>query len=170
MVEKVAEERFSPTQLLRAVASNFDDNVIITGSQNDELISGGVPMPILGEKARLLSGIQVVFDSGMSSSSDLLEHENLQLRNENLLLRDRIHRIEERLASIESSLTKEKVVILREISKEEAKKEVRNLFSTGKTLYYSDIAQELGLDLELAVEICNELQKQGEIAIDVGVS
>lgn len=59
-----------------------------------------------------------------------------------------------------------KVVVPREISNEEAEKEIRELFSKGKTLYYSDITQELRLDLELVVNICNELQKQGEITVD----
>jgi Mn-dependent DtxR family transcriptional regulator len=60
--------------------------------------------------------------------------------------------------------------VLREISKEEATNEIRRIFSSGKTLYYSDIAKELGLDLELVVDICNELQKQGDITIDARVS
>ncbi len=170
MVEKVTEQGFSPTQLMRAVASNFDDNVIIAGSQNDELISSGTSMAILGEKANLLSHIQFILASGIPSSSDLLEQENMQLRNENLILRDTIRKIEERLTNIEASLPSEKVIILRELSKEDAKDEIKKLFSSGKTLYYSDIAQQLGLDLELVVDICNELQEQGEITIDAGVS
>ena len=89
----------------------------------------------------------------------------MQLRNENLLLREAIRIIEERLASIEASLPKEKVIILREISKEEAEKEIRTLFSEGQILYYSDIAERLRLDLQLVVEICNELQSRGEIEV-----
>jgi len=49
---------------------------------------------------------------------------------------------------------------------EEATEEIRQLFSSGRTLYYSDIAEELRLDLELVVDICHELQESGEIGID----
>ncbi len=170
MVKNVTERGISTIELMRAISSNFDDNVIIAGSADVALVSGGMSMTMWGEKARLLSGIQFAFSSGMPSSSDLLEQENMQLRNENLTLRDAIRRIEERLTSIEASLPSEKVIILREISKEEAKNEIKRLFSGGKTLYYSDIAQQLGLDLELVVDICDELQKQGEITIDAGIS
>lgn len=56
-------------------------------------------------------------------------------------------------------------VVLREISKEEAEKEILKLFSGGQVLYYSDIAEKLGLDLKLVVEICNELQSKGRIEV-----
>lgn len=170
MVEKLTERGISPIELMRSVFSSFDDNVIIAGSADMELISSGISMTMWGEKARLLGSVQSIFTSAMTSSSDILEQENMQLRNENLILRDAIRRIEERLSTIEANLPQEKVVILREISKEEAEKEIRELFSKGKTLYYSDIAQELGLDLESVVDICNELQKQGDINVDAGVS
>lgn len=166
MIEKLIEPGTTATQLLRFVSTSYDDNIEITGGQDEGLISSGISVTTMDEKAKLLNNIQVVFASGISSSSDLLQQENIQLRNENLILRDLIHKIEERLANIEAYLPNEKVIVLREISREEAKNEIRKLFSSGKTLYYSDIAQELGLDLELVVDICTELQKQGEIAVD----
>ena len=49
--------------------------------------------------------------------------------------------------------------------KEEAKQEIRQLFPTGQTLYYSDIAEQLRLDLKLVVDICNEFQSKGEIEV-----
>jgi deoxycytidine triphosphate deaminase len=68
---------------------------------------------------------------------------------------------------LERGIEEEKIVVLREISKEEAEKEILKLFSGGQVLYYSDIAEKLRLDLKLVVEICNELQSKGRIeAID----
>lgn len=55
------------------------------------------------------------------------------------------------------------MIVLREISKEEAKQEIRGLFAGGRTLYYSDIAEELRLDLKFVVELCHELESAGEI-------
>lgn len=60
----------------------------------------------------------------------------------------------------------EKIVVLREISRDKAMEEIRKLFASGKILYYSDIASQLRLDLELVVDICRELMARGEIAVD----
>lgn len=40
------------------------------------------------------------------------------------------------------------------------------LLKKGKTLYYSDISIELGIDLEVVVGICNELYNEGKIELD----
>ena len=82
----------------------------------------------------------------------------------------RIESLEKRLNSLEEAVPVEAVVVLREISREDAKTEIVRLFKEGKVLYYSDIARKLCLDLEMVVNICEELQKQGEIAVDAGVS
>lgn len=80
-------------------------------------------------------------------------------------LLQRIESLEERLANIEASLPNEKVILLREISRKDAEKEIRKMFSKGRILYYSDIAEQLKIDLELVVDICNELQSIGEIEV-----
>lgn len=80
-----------------------------------------------------------------------------------LLLQEELEQIKQRLSELES---REKVIVLRELSREEAKKEIRQLFKSGRTLYYSDIAEELKLDLKLVVDICRELQENNEIGID----
>ena len=77
----------------------------------------------------------------------------------------RIKSLEERVRSIEDTSPKEEVIVLREILKEEAEREILALFSRGQTLYYSDIAKQLRLDLKLVVEICNELQNRKEIEV-----
>ncbi len=56
-----------------------------------------------------------------------------------------------------------KAVILRTISRDAAKHEVQELFLSGGTWYYSDIARRLRLDLELVVDICSELMEEGAI-------
>ena len=58
------------------------------------------------------------------------------------------------------------MIVLREISREQAKQEIQQLFSSGRTLYYSDIAEELSLDLELVVDICRELEGNREVRVD----
>ena len=73
MVEKVAERGTSPIELIRTVSSNFDENVRIVGSADVALTSGGIPMTMLAEKARVLNAIRFTSALGMLSSSDLLE-------------------------------------------------------------------------------------------------
>ena len=56
--------------------------------------------------------------------------------------------------------------MIRDIARKDAIKEIRQLFKSGRTLYYSDIANELSLDLSLVVDICRELQEKKEIGVD----
>jgi len=125
-----------------------------------------IPMPLVLEKTKLLRGIQLISTFGAVSSSDILEQQNMQLRNENIILKEILNKIEERLSTLEASQPREKVIVLRELSVDDAKKEIKKLFATGRTLYYSDIARELGLDLRMVVDICDALQTQGEITVD----
>ena len=83
-----------------------------------------------------------------------------------------IKRLERRVKALEVELTKvrdllpeEEVIVLRELSKEEAKQEIRDLFTAGGTWYYSDIVRRLKLDAEMVVDICNELMEEGEIGV-----
>lgn len=82
---------------------------------------------------------------------------------EYMVLQQKLEKLEKRLAELEA---KEKVIVLKEITREEAKEEIRQLFASGRTLYYSDIVQELQLDLETVVDICNELRKNKELSVD----
>ena len=94
-----------------------------------------------------------------------LAKEAARQAQETAIVQQRIESLEKRLKRLEEAIPEERVVILREISKEESEKEILELFSKGQTLYYSDIAEQLGLDLRLVVEICNELQNRAEIEI-----
>lgn len=99
-----------------------------------------------------------------------IKEEHRKLVVENAILRNQLARrlseIEQRISRVEQNLPETRVVVLKAISREEAKEEVKQLFSTGRTLYYSDIASELGLDLEMVVGICAELRREGEIEVD----
>ena len=170
MAEKAIPKISTALGLMRDINYTFDDNVLIV-EVSDTGLSFGTPIEVLESKGRLLTSIAGVSAFAVGTESyGWFEQENTQLRIENYALRERIRAVEERLANIEATIPKERVIILREISKEEAKEEMRNLFSTGRTLYYSDIAEELRLDLEMVVGICNELQESGEISADARVS
>ena len=53
---------------------------------------------------------------------------------------------------------------LRAIPRSQAKEEILNLFKKSKkTLFYSDVAERLSLNLELVVALCNELESEGRI-------
>ena len=55
---------------------------------------------------------------------------------------------------------------VRDMTKKELKREIRELFFGGQTLYYSDIAEQLDVDLKSVVDVCRELQENGEIGVD----
>jgi regulator of replication initiation timing len=129
--------------------------------------SAGLTKEDIEEKVRRVKGIVQVeqlvmtIPSGGSEPTDIL-----YLMEENASLRQEIEQIKQKLSELEERIPEEKVIVLREISREKAKKEIRQLFSNERTLYYSDIAEELRLDLKLVVDICHELQESGEIGID----
>jgi len=83
-----------------------------------------------------------------------------------LALQEELKQTKQRLLELESRISEEEVIVIRDITREEAKKEIRQLFLTGRTLCYSDIAEELKLDLKLVVDICREFQENKEIGID----
>ena len=80
-------------------------------------------------------------------------------------LEPRVAALEERVARLEED-SAEKVIVLREITAEEARAEVIELFATGETLYYSDISERLRIDFDMVVDICRELQQEGAIGVD----
>lgn len=81
-------------------------------------------------------------------------------------LKDRVAALEAEVAELRASLTDEEVIELRTISRKEAKQEILDLFQSGETLFYSGLAERLRIDLPLVVEICQELEKEGEIEVN----
>ena len=81
-------------------------------------------------------------------------------------LETRIAALEERVARLEEHHAEVKVIELREVTKDEAKTEIVDLFATGETLYYSDISERLRIDLEMVVDICHDLQQEGAIGVE----
>jgi len=77
----------------------------------------------------------------------------------------RIETLEERLEKLESSARREDAAALSGMSRDKAKTRIATMFSAGDRLYYSDIAKELGIDLGLVSDICDELVREGKIKI-----
>lgn len=65
--------------------------------------------------------------------------------------------------NIERGEVTEEVIMLRSISREQAKKEIMELLDKSDKLYYSDIAEALKLDLEQVVAIIEELEAEGKV-------
>jgi Mn-dependent DtxR family transcriptional regulator len=88
------------------------------------------------------------------------------LAQENANLKASVKQLYHRVSELEQENVNTKVVLLKEMTNEEATKEIQRLFATGKTYYYSDIAEELGLPLKTVVDICRDLENNGEIGVD----
>ena len=80
---------------------------------------------------------------------------------------DKLDLIENQLNEISRLVGQEveqEAIILRDVSSEQAKAEIEELFrNTTDSLYYSDIMEQLGIDLELVVSVCSELLDEGKI-------
>ena len=86
-------------------------------------------------------------------------------REELEALKARVLDLEEVVARLLALTTDEEVIELRDVSKEEAKQKILAMFQSGETLFYSDLATRLRLDLPLVVEVCQELEQEGEIEV-----
>jgi hypothetical protein len=78
-------------------------------------------------------------------------------------LRTQVKQLEQLIRAIPQVQAQESGYELRTLSYEEAKKEIIDLFLTGRVLDYGAIATKLKLDLPLVVDICNQLEEEGKI-------
>jgi len=163
---------FSEVPRVQPLLASFINRLLAKRERGEELDlvseSTGFLEEDIKQKARevtqVTQAMQVTIN--MSSSTWGSAVNFLSLTAENISLRKEVEQIKQKLAELEERMPKEKVIVLREISREQAKQEIQQLFSSGRTLYYSDIAEELSLDLELVVDICQELQDSGEVMVD----
>lgn len=102
--------------------------------------------------------IETAEPSGVYVENALLRRNNAQLSLEIQQLSQRMELLERNLQALAPA-----VVILRELSREEAKAEILELFSGGDTYDYEDIVKRLGIELQIAVELCDELIAEGEL-------
>jgi chromosomal replication initiation ATPase DnaA len=81
---------------------------------------------------------------------------------------DRVANIEkqiEELAENIDNISKPEEIVIREISLAQAKKEIRQYFKQhhGEDITAADIEDELGIDFELASEVCESFEREGKI-------
>ena len=148
-----------PVQVLQLKSKRFT-NIAIFGTSSLNVLTGAFSATSSPSQA-------VAYGSTMPYIENYLaERKLLEQRLEAIeMLELRVGALEKRVASLEAVYPEEKIIVLRELSKEEAKREILELFSRQDRLYYSDIAEQLSLDLKLVVDICNELQAAGEIHV-----
>ncbi len=91
-----------------------------------------------------------------------------------LLMQSKISKLEEKVASLESKVAEldgclaqedAEVINIRDISYGQAKQEIRQYFKDhhGEEYTASDLEERLGIDFEMALVICSELEKEGQI-------
>jgi|WetSurMetagenome_2_1015567.scaffolds.fasta_scaffold425457_3 DUF971 family protein len=87
-----------------------------------------------------------------------LYSECLRLRAVNAELRAKV-------VAMEATNSAEKILEIREISREQAKEEIRAFFKAhhGESIYPSDVMEALALDYDIVYEICEELEKEGAV-------
>lgn len=163
---------FSEVPRVQPLLASFINRLLAKPERGEELglvsESTGFLEEDIKQKARevtqVTQAMQVTINMPSSTWGSAVNF--LSLTAENISLRKEVEQIKQKLAELEERMPKEKVIVLREISREQAKQEIQQLFSSGRTLYYSDIAEELSLDLELVVDICRELEGNREVRVD----
>jgi hypothetical protein len=90
-------------------------------------------------------------------------HPDNRHRNESESLRQTVTSLQERVQALEQQLVPS-VIVLREISAEEAKRELLDYFNAHPDSYPSDAAVALRLDSEVVRDLCRELVDQGLLA------
>ena len=99
-------------------------------------------------------------------TSSLLQNMNNMIDEKFNVLYTQIERLTEQISDLKSqnSADEANIVYIKEISKEDAKAEIRNFFKENEGDFYpSEISEELGIKYELVWEIINELEKEGKI-------
>jgi len=81
---------------------------------------------------------------------------------------DRVTNIENQVKELTEyieNISKPEEIVIREISFAQAKKEIRQYFKQhhGKDFTAADIEDELGIDFDIASEVCEKLEKEGKI-------
>lgn len=95
----------------------------------------------------------------------------LQARMRSLELR--VAALEQELANIRHALDRdqeEEIITLRDVSREQARMEIRQVFAIGGVHYMSELAEFLRLPDQLVVELCNELMAEGELEVNDDVN
>ncbi|HEY2934308.1 MAG TPA: dCTP deaminase [Acidobacteriota bacterium] len=109
------------------------------------------------EAIRSVGDLSRKFDSFL----DDYDRQNRDAREFNKALLSEMKTLVEHIAG-----RSQRTVALRPIPREKAKEEIVTLFkNSNRTLFYSDVSEELELDLELVVELCNELENEGVIGV-----
>jgi hypothetical protein len=126
--------------------------------------SVGIPDEDIRERTKVAQSLPEVVSRFFGTGSPLVDP--VSLTAENFLLRKEVDDIRRELDEIKKRMPEEKMVVLRDLTRDEAKQEIQSLFSSGRTLYYSDIAEELGLDLRIVVDLCQELEDEGKVESD----
>ena len=99
----------------------------------------------------------------------IAEHQSVAIQHllkEVADLQDRVMVLEAGFLNLSADYMPE-IIEIREVSREQAKAEIVELFDQTETpLYYSDIMTRVGVELETVVEICQELLDEGVIGLD----
>jgi len=127
-----------------------------------------------GEVIQISAGStpMIVFNAQPSDSALDLERDSqiIELRTQVTKLTEQVNRLEKILGEMSKRMesmqtSSEDVMVLRSITRDEAKKEILDLLDKSDKLYYYDIAEALRLDLEEVVQIMSELESEGFVGV-----
>lgn len=96
------------------------------------------------------------------AADESLRLEVQRLENSLRETQERLAKLEQKSAARQTNLPDE-TIILREIGKDAARREIVELFQSGQPLDQADLADALSLELGLVMEVCDELLAEGVV-------
>ena len=88
-----------------------------------------------------------------------------RLKKQVAILSARVAELERELESARNTEA-DNIIVLRDITKEQARKEILEAFKVREPLDYVDLADTLTLDLSLILEVCDDLMEEGVIVFN----
>ena len=88
-----------------------------------------------------------------------------RLKKQVAILSARVAELERELESARNTES-DNIIVLRDITKEQARKEILEAFRVREPLDYVDLADTLTLDLSLILEVCDDLMEEGVIVFN----
>jgi hypothetical protein len=88
-----------------------------------------------------------------------------RLKKQVAILSARVAELERELESARNTES-DNIIVLRDITKEQARKEILEAFKVREPLDYVDLADTLTLDLSLILEVCDDLMEEGVIVFN----
>jgi hypothetical protein len=106
--------------------------------------------------------VQIQINDVIATNLEKIMEKNIEIMD--TLLEEKLEKIVNRFESQDINVDQTPIVVIEEMSKEEAKLKVKKFFEeNGEDIYPSELSERLHIDYELIWEILRELEESGDV-------